>query len=816
MKNSKYNKSLAFKNTKLLASVIVFLSLAIPVSAASPSGADTFQLLANPWTGADNTGDGGTGLPADLNYYYVGQTMQTQMEIKSGGTTSSNIWVDYNSQDATASALTDGSYFNTYSGQTIDPTATGPTGGRVYLTGSEIPVVSQSGTGNFGRVSWTMNRPTAAAYGLGAPETLDINVGVIGATTESNISLAGADLLDDEEDFSYHIWADTRKPFAENPAPADGANPVAVESLYTFDLRDTLNGEGDNSGVGTGINTSTPPGVLTFDDGGGQVDYTAWDSYACSGTWGTNLCTTTVNPPSPLGIAGDNRNWEYSTLYTVDISGYQDLASASQDQLGDANGPNTMNAKSWTFTTEPDVVPPEVTSETPVRGSVNVSVSTNLTIEIEDRKTYPGGVSGTGVVSNTCKINVSSASFPLDTFIEGDAEVVVAAIPYGYRFTIDPTIDFGQNELVSISVYDCQDVAGNTMVTDNYTFTTSDTDPPYIDTIAPADDAAIAANGTVSFHIHDDGVGVDINNTVIYVNGIYYTNGGGAGSVTTNGTRITFATSLDFNGGNYIGDTTSLAGASDDYTFLIDPEVDFVAGEAVPVIVYARDTSNNLMEREVWAMSLTGGVCPAGSTFCGANTSWNGTSCVGTSSGSGGTTSGCGGGSALPPLSINLTNLTVTQIDEHSVLVSWYSTLKGSARVLYDVVHRTGLDNDPNFGFPYSTIRQEDDSVYHGVVVDSLTTGTLYYFRPATEANGHEVIGEEVKMAPVFATRTVEAPPVVCEQPEPAAPQTQPTRRQQPPQQILSPLQIIQINQDGNVVLDGKGIPNTTLNIRIF
>jgi len=810
---------------KLIFTTIAILAIAIPVSAAAPVGVDTFQLHASPFTGGDNTGDGGTGLPADLNYYYVGQTMRTTFEIVSGGTTSSNIWIDYDSGDVTASGLASGTYFNTWSGQTINATATGPTGGRVYQTGSEIPVVVQNGTGNFGRVDWTMNQPTAAAYGLGSPEQLDINVGVIGATTESNISIAGTDVLDDEEDFDYHIWADTIKPFAENPSPVDGAIPVAVEDLYLFDLRDTLNGEGDNVGVGTGMNTSTPPGVLTFNDGGGAVDYTAWDSYACSGTWGTNLCNVTVNPPSPLGIAGDGRNWLYSTTYTVDISGYEDLASPLQNQLGDTNGPNVMNAKSWTFTTEPDVIPPEVTAEIPVRGSINVAVSTNIVIDIEDRKTYPGGVSGTGVDSTTCKINVSSATFPLDTFIEGDAEVAVVAIPYGFRFTIDPSVDFGQNELVSVSVYDCEDLVGNVMVVDNYTFTTVDTDSPYINQENPADDAVIAADGTISFHLLDDGVGVDLANTVVYVNGVYYSQGGGAGSVTTSGTRITFATSLDFTGLNYVGDTTSVAGTSADYTFILDPEVDFVAGESVVVLVYTRDNSNNLMERAVLGMSLGGGVCAAGSTYCGANTTWDGALCNGNASGGSCSGGGGGGGGGLPPLEINVTNLSVAQIDENSVLVTWYSNINASGRVVYDVLHHDGLAGDENYGFAYSTIEYDHDEVYHAVTINGLVPGTLYYFRPISVTRGREVLGRELQMAPVFATKTIEivvdnSGDVVCHVPEPrpiprpyvAAPVSGAVSVPV----VFSPLEIINIDQQGNVLVDGKGVPNSVLNIVIY
>ena len=777
--------------------ITALLLSAFPVSAATPSGNDWFQLIASPFTGADNTGDGGTGNPTDLNYFYVGQLFTSTMQIQSNNTNASNIWIDYNTTKVSAGNLTTGTYFPSWSGQTIS-------GGRVKSTGYRTTGYS-NGLGSFGTVRWTMLEPTAANYGTGSPLSLDINVGVIGLTTESNISLDGNDELDDAEDFQMHIWADTKKPYALNPVATNGSINVAVESNYTFDLRDSKNGEGDNSGVGTGVNTATPPGAITFNG----TDYTAWDAYSCSGTWGTNLCNTTVNPPSPSGIAGDQRNWEYSTLYSVIISGFQDLASPSQDQLGDTNGPNTMDAKNWTFTTEADTVAPRVVAETPNRGSVGNSVSTNITIDVHDKKTYPGSISGTGVNPATCRFNVSSPSFALTTYQQGHVDVVVTAIDYGYRFTIDPASDFSQNEVVTVSAYDCQDIAGNTMVTDTWTFTTADSDPPYVDQRNPGDDQGIIPAGTVIFHVKDDGSGVDLANLVVYVNGTYYKNvASGAGSVTTNGTRITYASTTAF---------TALAGTINDYTVTIDPAGDFVAGESVPVLIYAKDVSNNIMERDVYAMSVGGGtgqvcgnsitegneICDDGNTIdgdgcsatclslevcgnglkelaeqcddgnvvsgdgcsaaciydgvggsssCGSNTTWNGSYCVASCS-----VSGSGGSPGIAPLlTVGLSAIKVVQINESSVLVSWLSNVPATSRVIFDTDEHVSIEPAPNYGYLNSTREFANHSTYHSVVVDGLESGKLYRFRPVISANGQEVYGEEVAMAPVFATQSVE------------------------------------------------------------
>lgn len=786
-----------FLNVVLIAALLL---TALPVNAATPSGTDWFQLLASPFTGGDNTGDGGTGLPADLNYFYVGQAFTTTMQIQSANTNASNIWIDYDTVKVTASNLTTGTYFSSWSGQTIS-------GGRVKSTGYRTTGYS-NGLGNFGTVRWTMNEPTAVNYGTGAALTLDINVGVIGQTTESNISLDGNDMLDDAEDFQMHIWADTKKPYALNPVPTHGSINVAVEDNYTFDLRDSKNGEGDNTGVGTGVNTATPPGAITFNGS----DYTAWDAYACSGVWGTNLCNVTVNPNSPSGIAGDLRNWEYNTLYNVVISGFQDLASPTQNQLGDANGPNTMDAKNWTFTTEADTVAPRVVAETPNRGSVNNSVSTNITIDVHDKKFYPGNISGTGVNAASCRFNVSSPSFALTTYQQGHPDVTVTAIDYGYRFTINPASDFSQNEVVTVSAYDCADLVPNVMVTDTWTFTTADTDPPYVDQRNPGNDQGIIPAGSIIFHVKDDGSGVDLASLVVYVNGIYYKNAaGGAGSVTTNGTRITYASTTAF---------TALAGTPNDYTVTIDPAGDFVAGESVPVIIYAKDVSNNLMERDVYAMAVGGGtgqvcgnsviegneVCDDGNTAggdgcsanclstevcgnnlkelteqcddgnvvagdgcsatcqfegvagpvsCGTNTTWNGTVCV-ASCPAGGSTGSGGSPGINPLLGVSLSSITVNQINESSVLVSWLSNVPATSRVIYDMSEHLSMGAAPNYGYVNSTREYANNSTYHSVVIDGLQAGELYYFRPVIRANGQEVYGYEVRMAPLFATQIIE------------------------------------------------------------
>lgn len=746
----------------------VALCFVLTVKAGAPSGTNWFQLLSSPYTGGDNTGDGGTGSPNDFNYYYVGQTWTDTIQISSDHTNASNVWLDFDYDILHNSSWINGTYFTDYAG--ITTTVVTSSIYRFKATGYRSSGYS-SGVGAFGSLQFTAIKPTAANYGTSSSTTIDINIGVVGETTESNISYSGGDILEDAEDFRQHIWADTKKPYALNPSPTNGASGVAVENNYTYDLRDSKNGEGDNSGVGTGVNTATPPGAETVDDGGGALSYTSYDSFSCSGVWGSNLCNVTLNPPSPLGIAGDSRNWNYNTSYTVQISGFRDFASASQNQLGDANGPNTMDTKTWTFTTEGDTVAPRVVAESPARGSSGNSVSTNITIDVHDKKTYPGNVSGTGVNSSTCRINVSSLTFPLTTYQLGSSGVTVTAIDYGYRFTINPASDFGQNETVSVSVYNCADLATNVMVTDNYTFSTTDSDAPYVDQLNPANDGVITDSTNIIFHIKDAGGGVDLSNTVIYLNGVYYTNAGGAGSVTTNGTRITFASSLNFNGGNYVGDTTARSGTANDYTFTIDPQANFTTGEAVPVIIYSRDLSGNLMERYVYGVVVSGAGCPSGSTFCGSNTTWDAglLKCTGTGGGGGGGSSSAG----RILLNIDPSQVYASQISESSVLISWFSNMPGTGRVIYGTDSPATYGTSPNYNYQYSTQEFSHNSVYHAVIVDGLTAGNLYYFRPVTKAVGQEIRGPEVLLPPKYPGLNepqTECKPADCPVCEPSRP----------------------------------------------
>jgi len=818
--------------------------MAKPVFAGAPSGSFWFQFFTQTQTGSDNTGDGGTGNPADYNYYYVGQSVNLRADVGIGAGHPSNgadLIVNYDKNITTASSLTSLSAYQYWTGSSVDNGT-----GKYTLSGYNDAGVYYSGQRQYNNITYTMVRPSAVNYGL-TSTLLNIDF-TLGVTTDSNIARDGTDYMDSKEDFNMLVWADTKQPYGLNPSPASGVTGVAVDSNYTFDVRDSKNGEGDNSGVGTGFSTSVVGRNIDIFDGSATTSYTGSASYGYSGIWQT-LCSASVDPASPLSIPGDARNWKYNTNYTVAVSGFKDQASAAQNQLGDANGPNFMSTKTWTFTTESDTTAPTVQLRNPAAGATGVSASTNVYVEIVDKKS--ASVSGVGVNASTCSINVSSPSFPLTTYTSASPEVTVTPISYGYSFSINPSVDFAQNEIISVAVYNCQDLAGNTMTTDNYTFRTSDTAAPYISTTTPANDASAAATSHVLFTIKDDGVGVDLTKTVVYINGQYYTDDGTGGSINTIiskiPVKITFASSTNFTG--------SYSAVTGGYSFDIAPGASFTAGETVPVIIYSQDASGNIMERYVYAFSIQGASCVAGSTYCGTNATWDGAMCNGTAGsafcgsntswsgslcvGTGGGSSSGGGGGGTTIFAINSANAFVSQVNETSVLVTWYSSLPASGRVVWDTSAVGDLGSQPNYGYSQSTAETDNASIYHSVLITGLKAGNLYYFRPISQAAGYaELLGPELKMAPVFATTVSVNQSCVVNPTSKPAPSSAPAKNNNPPapviQQPTTPavpsvpavvpssgttqdINILNINSfDSQINLNGTATPNADLTIIVY
>ena len=76
--------------------------------------------------------------------------------------------------------------------------------------------------------------------------------------------------------------------------------------------------------------------------------------------------------------------------------------------------------------------------------------------------------------------------------------------------------------------------------------------------------------------------------------------------------------------------------------------------------------------------------------------------------------------------------------------------MPGTGRVIFGTESPSTYGVSPNYNYPYSTQEFNHNSVYHAVVVNGLTAGTLYHFRPVTKAIGSEIRGPEVLLPPKY------------------------------------------------------------------
>jgi hypothetical protein len=380
-------------------------------------------------------------------------------------------------------------------------------------------------------------------------------------TNHSNIVRAGdsVNILASVENANWYLWPDTNKPFINQINHFNDAN-VSVTDNVTFHFKDTNVTSGDETGV-------LPNSLKVWiDSGSGYVNHTAWATYTCTGIWGTNDCTFTINP-TDIG----NRNWDYNKIYNIRLDSGQDKASVSQTPAG----PNTMDTVSFGFTTEADTTGPTVTNNTP---TTNASVNTTLSYRIQDLKS--GGIYGTGVNSSTIRTDVQSAQTGLNTYQCGDLHtqctpVTTNGLTWAYNVVITPLSVFGQNEQVFATVRDAKDYATtpNTMTNFLWNFYTSDTTAPTITGLSPASGASnLTASQHISFHVVDGGQGVNINSLVVSIGGTIFTKTG----------THTFT---------YSGDAS-------DYTIELTPTASFSTNVPVAITINVSDLAANALTPE--------------------------------------------------------------------------------------------------------------------------------------------------------------------------------------------------------------------------
>ena len=166
----------------------------------------------------------------------------------------------------------------------------------------------------------------------------------------------------------------------------------------------------------------------------------------------------------------------YLTTYTVTLSAAQDLYG------------NTISAVSWSFTTmAPDTTPPTVVTDGPAPGAVNVAISGDLTATFNE-----------AVQSGTVSFVLTDSS----------NNVVPATMSYDPRtdsVILDPSANLVPGATYTVTVSGAKDLAGNTMSSVQWSFTTTpafNTTAPTVTSMSPATGAtgvSVLADVTATF-----------------------------------------------------------------------------------------------------------------------------------------------------------------------------------------------------------------------------------------------------------------------------------------------------------------------------
>jgi len=634
-----------------------------------------------------------------LDEFYEGRCFRVNINLHTGNqaTGGADVIIDYDNTNATI-----------VQNNCVTPATTiysnglynvYPAGGN-SVTATQIKLSAYQNPGN----SYTNN--ALAIYGyfyvlVNDPDpAFDLNFDYTpGSTIDTNIAQLGTgiDILASVEDLSLQLVNDTDAPYFDGHNPLDGAINVPVEAVIAYNMKD------DQSGV----NNATR--AATVDQGSGAVAETVTTSCTTTNANRVPVCSAIVNPSG---------YFPYLTLITVNAS-FSDLGNPTVHSVID----------SWSFTTEDDIHAPYVENENPAIGAVNQPVGTNVVFRIKDYKNQAGIIPGLGVDINTVVVVVDGITYTA----AGPNFFTYAGTPENYLITIDPAVDFPPAYTVNVSVdgADLHAPAANVMPTHNYSFMTSDVNAPYIDNEDPApDDVSVSANSNVVFQIHDVGAGVDLNSLVVQVAGVTYT----------------------MAGPNIF--TVNALSAPNDYEITIDPIADFGGGQAVLVVIDADDLSApvNHMPTYYYVFGAAGAGCPvcgACDSCCPAAPACD--SCC-PAGGGGGSCGGGGGGTIYPSIS----NQQIYQIDESSVLVTWFSNKNGDSRVYYgsDSV-AAPIASAENYSYDYQSVIGDDNKTYHSVTISGLQAGNLYFFRPASLMEGQVYFGEEMVMTPKFSSLTV-------------------------------------------------------------
>jgi len=316
-------------------------------------------------------------------------------------------------------------------------------------------------------------------------------------------------------EYSFEIIDDIQPPYTGEWDPEPGADEVPIDTNVSFNIYDNIEGVDITS--------------VVVEIQGVQFTY-----LNTSFTYQTipNGYTVTLDLPS---------DFDYGELVNVQIDG----ADLSQPA-------NVMITYSYTFQCEYDNNPPYTGNYDPVPGQQNVPINTNISFHVYD--------DDLGVDINTLLVEIDDVQYSV---VNGNLSF--SGNPFDYNISINPTENFEFSQIVTVDI-DVADLAtpANQLSGFSYSFQCiSDEITPYVTNLDPEPFSMDnAVNTSVSFHINDDGFGVDINSVIVDVQDIIYSIGNG---------------NLFYSGG------------VNDYYINIDPVENFNSADTVYVSINASD-----------------------------------------------------------------------------------------------------------------------------------------------------------------------------------------------------------------------------------
>jgi len=170
-----------------------------------------------------------------------------------------------------------------------------------------------------------------------------------------------------------------------------------------------------------------------------------------------------------------------------------------------------------------------------------------------------------GIDLNSINVNIGGTQYN-----SSSPEFSYTGTSNEYNITINPSEDFDYSQIVDIRV-NCTDLAGWIMPEVSYAFLTmQDSDAPYTDLWNPEpDEMDVSIDTDVTFHIYDNGQGIDVYSIEIEVDGITYIH-------------------PDFGSPSF-----SYSGDSNDYLISISPENPFFYNQLVGVMIEAADLADS-------------------------------------------------------------------------------------------------------------------------------------------------------------------------------------------------------------------------------